>query len=325
MTRKSCAYKIIVTVLLLYMANLVDRANAESITSADITAKTIAAVPSCMHYKLEGACFWVDNWGIVSETPYVDQYLPDVVVSIFNKPGENPWLEMNDTIDQAGKAAEEKIVPLASGGDDVGYGQHSMTDVHEQSAYFKEAEVIGNPALAVIDTNPFMLTSAATTLMPYFQSMLDATMWRGFSPEAMPEKIVAEGQDMVRRVGTFPITWGGVFPIEGSTNAGNDAKAAAVIAQRAVNMLSLVVPLHIYNPLSNSCGQACSADSFHENDDHTQFQRIYPDPETTCEVFGKTLNYGDGLYKDTNGAYTWIVWRHYHGCVQGDGKYIGHT
>ena len=90
-------------------------------------------------------------------------------------------------------------------------------------------------------------------------------------------------------------------------------------------MLSLTIPLHVYQNLSNNCGSACSADGFHENDEHTQFQRIYPDPETSCEIFGKTLSYGNGLYKDTNGAYVWIVWRHYHGCVQGNGKYLGHT
>lgn len=325
MTKRENISRITVAALVLGLATISDKVHAGTITSVDITAKTLAAAPNCMHYKLEGACFWVDQWGFVSSTPYVDQYLPDVIVSVFDKPGDNPWLEMNDTIDQAGKVAEEKIVPIASGGDNAGYGQHSMADEHEQSVYFKEADVVGNPALAVIDTNPFMLSSAATSLLPYYQSMLDATLWRGFGLEAMPEKVAAAGQDMVRRIGTFPITWGGAFPIEGSTNAGNDAKAAAVIAQRAVNLLSLTVPLHIYNSLSNSCGEACNADDFHENDDHTQFQRIYPDPETTCEVFGKTLNYGDGLYKDTNGSYTWIVWRHYHGCVQGDGKYIGRT
>ncbi|MCD6047020.1 MAG: hypothetical protein K0S08_667 [Gammaproteobacteria bacterium] len=325
MTKKETIFRVTAAISLLGLAAIADRAHAGSITSADIIAKTMEAAPSCMHYKVEGACFWVDQWGFVSSTPYVDQYLPDVVVSVFNKPGDNPWLEISNTLDQAGKVAEEKIVPVASGGDSVGYEQHSMADEHEQSVYFKEADVVGNPALAVIDTNPFMLSSAATPLLPYFQSMLDATMWRGLTLGAMPEKVAAEGQDMIRRIGTFPITWGGAFPIEGSTNAGNDAKAAAVIAQRAVNLLSLVVPLHVYNPISNACGEACSADSFHENDDHTQFQRIYPDPETSCEVFGKSLNYGDGLYKDTNGAYVWVVWRHYHGCAQGDGKYLGHT
>ena len=115
---------------------------AGQITSVDIVAKTVEAVPNCMHYKVEGACFWVNHWGIVSSTPYVDQYLPDVVVSVFNKPGENPWIEMNDTIDQAGKVAESKIVETVSNGDSAGFGQHSMADEHEQSVYFKEAEAV---------------------------------------------------------------------------------------------------------------------------------------------------------------------------------------
>lgn len=313
-----------ITTSLLCFIGLSLQSNAVALTSAEIVAKTMEAVPNCMHYKVEGVCFWRDHWGLITSTLYVDQYLPDVIVSVFDKPGDNPWLEMNDTIDQVGKVAEEKIVETASGGDRVGYGQHSMADNHEQSVYFKEAEVIGNPALAVLDHWVF-ISSTATPLLPYFQSMVDAVMWRGFTPEAMPEKVAAMAQDMVRRIGVFPITWGGAFPIEGSINAENDAKAAAVIAQRAVNMLSLTVPLHIYKKLSNDCGSVCNADPFHENDEHTQFQRIYPDPETSCSIFGKTLNYGDGLYKDTHGAYTWIVWRHYHGCVQGEGKYIGRT
>ena len=218
-----------ITISLLCFVGLSLQLNAGALTSAEIAAKTIEAVPNCMHYKIEGACFWMDRWGLVTSTPYADQYLPDVIVSVFDKPGDNPWLEMNDTIDQVGKVTEGKIVGIASGGDHVGYGQHSMADSHEQSVYFKEAEVIGNPALVLFNHWTF-LSSTAIPLLPYFQSMLDAVMWRGFTPEAMPEKVAAMGQDMVRRIGAFPITWGGAFPIEGSINAGNDAKACRASA-----------------------------------------------------------------------------------------------
>ena len=301
---------------------------ASALTSADITADTLAAIPQCMHYKIVGECNWMGTSG-PNVTLYLDQYLPDVVVSVYNKPGENPWVEVNATIDQAGKTAEDKIVQTTAGGLSAGFGQHSMIDPNEQSVYFKEADVIGNPALAVFDHEIF-LPSTATPLFPYFQSMLDTLLWRGLTTASMPEKVMAVPQDIIRRVGTFPIKWGSVFPIEGTVHASNDAKAAAVIAQRAVNLLTMSpmehMPLHVFKGLDASCGELCDADAFHENDEHTQFQCIYPDPKNSCEVFGKTLNYGDeGLTKKTNGAYVWIVWRHYRGCVQGDGKYIGST
>ena len=45
--------------------------------------------------------------GAIITTPYVQHYLPDVVVSVFNQPDDNPWLEINATLDQA--AAEAQI------------------------------------------------------------------------------------------------------------------------------------------------------------------------------------------------------------------------
>lgn len=65
---------------------------------------------NCLHYQIKGVRYWLTDTGATVTTPYVSHYLPDVVVSVFNpltdKNGGNAWLEMNDTIDQAGKVAE---------------------------------------------------------------------------------------------------------------------------------------------------------------------------------------------------------------------------
>lgn len=298
----------------------------QALTTAEIAQATLSAVPNCLHYQVRGVCFWRDRWEITTTTPYVEHYLPDVVVSIFNKPGDNPWFELNNSIDQAASKIEDENVQVISQ-DNAGFGQHSLSNPHEQSVYFKEAEVIGNPGLTVLNTKT-LIKSTASPFQAYFQSMLDAPMWRVFLPQALPEKAAALGQDITRYVGQGPIRWGGVFPIEGKTLAGNEAKASAVIAQRAVNLLSLTIPGHIYQKLSNDCGKACHAEDFHEGDAHTQFQRIYPDTQTTCEVFGQekeALSYGNDIEQYTQGAYVWVVWRYYHGCVQGSGKYLGHS
>ena len=94
------------------------------ITSANIMQDTMSAVPNCLHYQVVGACYWLSQYGTVSSTPYVKHYLPDVVVSVFNKPGDNAWQEMNDTVDQAGKNAEEQIVSSITNDDEIGRAQN---------------------------------------------------------------------------------------------------------------------------------------------------------------------------------------------------------
>jgi hypothetical protein len=74
----------------------------------------------------------------INTTPYVEHYLPDVVISVFNKAGDNPWNEANLGFDQADKIAQDNIVSSLTGLDS-GSGQHSFSANHEQNVFFKEA------------------------------------------------------------------------------------------------------------------------------------------------------------------------------------------
>ena len=85
----------------------------------------------------------------------------------------------------------------------------------------------------MLPTTPALLPSVAIPLIPYFQSMLDSTLWRGFPPLALPEQAYAYGADITHYVGSGATSGVALIPYEGKTFAGNDAKAAAVIAQRA--------------------------------------------------------------------------------------------
>lgn len=297
------------------------------INSASITADTITALPSCVHYKVRGLCYWAGVNGI-NTTPYIEQYLPDLVVTVFNKPGDNPWFEINHSVDLAGSAAEKQIISSLTG-ITAGEGQESFSDNHEQNTFFKEADVIGNPALAVLPNTGF-LSSTATPLIPYYQSMLDASSWRGLPQTKTPlmEEAYAMVADVTHHIGTFPIDWGGIYPHEGKITSSNDAKAAAVIAQRATDLITSSNPViigHIYKPLSNSCGEECKAAPIQENSSKTQYQAIYPVEENRCDYFGKTISYGNDIEAKSKGAYVWVVWRFYQGCADGDGKYIGKT
>ncbi len=303
---------------------------AGSITSAQISADSIAAAAQCSHYRVVGACFWANQAGQVSSTPYIEEYLPDMVVTVFNKPGDDPWFEINDTLDQAGKIAESNLVPLASGGFQAGFGQHSFSDEHEQNVFFKEADVIGNPGVSLFP-QPMNLPAQGQPLIPYYQSMLDTVMWRGLGHELSYAAEIASALT-ISPIGNGLIDWGSVYPLEGKIGTSNDSKAAAVLALRAAiladytNSDPTFIAGHVYQKISDRCGLHCKVSPVKANSDKTQFQLIYPIEETgknTCEVFGKTVTYGQSMETKTNGAYAWIVWRYYQGCRDGDGRFIG--
>jgi integrating conjugative element protein (TIGR03756 family) len=303
---------------------------ANSTNTVAITAGTLAALPNCLHYQVKGVCYW-NSAGITITTPYVAHYLPDLVVSVFNPPedknGGNAWFEINATLDQAGEIAEKEIIPgLAHA--PAGGGQHGFENPLQQNVYFKEVDIIGNPALSVLPGTPTLLSSAASSLTPYFQSMLDSALWRGFPPEADAEQVSAITTDVTHYIGSNAgaINWGGAYPFEGKVETTNDAKAAAVIAQRASILLTAKNSwAHIYHSLPTQCGEECNAAVIQEDDNNTQFQLVYPIQQTTCQVFGKTSTYGEDFEQSSNGNYIWVLWRRYEGCIPGAGIYLGKT
>jgi integrating conjugative element protein (TIGR03756 family) len=316
------------TLLIMWLVTNLAWAN---LNSATIIEATITAIPKCLHYRYRGFCTWYSPYTGFSYTPYVEHYLPDLVVTVFNKPGDDPWMEVNQTLDAAGSKAQETIVSQLSGFN-VGSGQHSDSNVHERNVFFKEVDVIGNPALSVISgfVPEYVLNSVAAPLMPYYQSMLDSAAWRGFPqiPTNIAEEKYASIADLVRHVGTpLPlIDWGGVLPHEGKVATTNDAKAAAVIAQRASDLTTAsLLYAHIRQPLSTVCGRECTAAAIQENSKDTEFQMVYPKEEDTCDYFGKTISYGNDAEQQAQGAYTWILWRFYQGCEDGAGTFVSKT
>jgi integrating conjugative element protein (TIGR03756 family) len=295
-----------------------------SIHSGTIVADTLEALPNCLHYQIPTHfCLWISKWGEINTTPIVSHYLPDLVISIFNKSHDNPWLEINKILDSVGQPIQQGIVKGVTGFN-AGSGNHSFQDQHEQGVIFKEADVIGNPMLAMIPAHG-LLPSTATPWWPYFQSMSDSLLWRGLPPAALAEEGLALGLNVVHHVGTGMTNYGGVYPHEGKVVGDNDVKASSVIAQRAGDLVTSQKGLgHIYKYLSSSCGQHCSAAPIQENSKETYFQMIYPVIQNDCHILGDNESYSSDML-NSEGAYIWIVWRHYKGCADGDGEYLGRT
>ncbi len=308
--------------LFLFVLIATTTVQADSIHSATIIKSTFKALPNCIHYRFTPhVCLWINEWGKVNTTPIVNHYLPDLVVSVFAKPQDNPWIEINKIIDTAGKPIQQDIVRGVTGLK-VGSGNHSLQDQHEQNVIFKEADVIGNPALFLIPKHG-LLPSTAKPWAPYFQSMTDSLLWRGLPPAALPEEGMALGFNVMHHIGIGLTNWGGVYPHEGKVLSDNDVKASAVIAARAADLVTSHYPLgHVYQKLSTSCGKHCDAAVIQENSNETYFQMVYPIEQTDCHVLGDNKSYNATMLNN-KGAYVWVVWRHYEGCANGDGHYIG--
>jgi len=274
---------------------------------------------NCLRYQPSmQACLWLSPLGVRSVTPLLDHYLPDLVVIVYRNHDDNPWDEAKMILDQSSHAIQKQFIP------NVGSGNHSLL-IEDQQIIFKESDVIGNPALMIFkeQSSQILLKSTATALKPYYQSMLDSALWRGFMPEALFEETAAVGLNFSHHIGTGINDWGGIYPHEGTVIGTDDLKASMVIAQRAADILTnSQVFGHLHQELPTSCGKHCHAARIKENSDDTLFQMIYPISQTECVPLGSNKSYSEKML-NAKGSYAWIVWRHYQGCPDGGGEFLG--
>ncbi len=304
-------------------------AKDSTINSIGITNATLSGISDCMKYHVVGICFWLRCSSVechLEKTLKLDHYLPDTVISVFTKPTNNPWFFANKTLDPlAYKAGQAELQHFE--GFNLGYGDENDESKRDLNNRFHEVDIIGNPALAVLSGDNYLLASAATPYMPYYSSLLDAQAWRfpgleRFYPGSMIPGLHDVGMLIIH-------DWGSVYPRNGFVNQPDDAKAAAVNALRASTIITQIAQPHLYSPLSNSCGTACSAAPVKENSKLSQYQMIYPKIETKCTVFGKSditsqHPWETDASEKGDDRYVWVLWRHYHGCIQDNGaEYLG--
>lgn len=298
------------------------------LSTLDVVQNTLQALPNCFRYKIVGLCFWlkcVGSFCSINTTPKVDHYLPDAVVSVFQKQNSNPWDYANNMIDKVafpfGNSAIKHALDV-----DIGYGNKSASTVHDGDTLAKEADLIGNPALKFFSNfRQYVLPSQATPFIPYYISFIDSYMWRSPLYETLlyPHTLIPG----VHIVGSLMNNWGSVYPRTGMLMQPQDTKAAAVMAQRAADIATRSMQPHVYNPLIGPCGSHCEINEVTENDDHSEWQMIFPAVEKNCKVFGEndlsSKPWGSDNAQKGNGNYAWALWRRYHGCIEGEGKYIG--
>jgi len=282
--------------------------SALALTTATIAGSTLS--PDCLSYRVRGICYWLrcTLYSCSVETSVkVAHYVPDAVVSSYTNTGENPWLEMRSL-----------SPPNASA---QGGGDGTTNEEHENNlAKFKNADVIGHPGAMVfnrfVSQWGYACAGAGTAFRPYLLSTLDTLAWRHNLPESLyPEALIPGMREIGTRWGLN--LWGNVYPRGGFLHQVDDYKAAAVVAQRAGDIVTRRGQAHVYQPLlANARAGYWPAGALRESDATTgKWQALTPTLKTTCATFP----HREYRVQAQRGDYAWTLWRPY-ACCQRQGQ-----
>lgn len=300
-----------------------------TISTTGIVTQTTSGALACMQWMPIGVCFWLlcSTYSCEVKTSIkVGHYNPDLVVSVYNELGENPWGDMRSVLGAAQKTAASGLlgslmnVPVDSAGNRT---EGSPEGQDHKNLLYRETDAIGHPLSSlknVVAGTGLLCESETTAFFPYYQSGLDAFVWRYGVPEMFYPASLIPG---LREVGTWPLqTWGGVYPRTGWTTQAEEPKAAAINAQRAGDIVTRTRQAHLYIPITGSLASGLKVwppGPLNEKDPSTgTWQMLVPKPESTCGVFGEndlaTISGWGGGKVDPEGDYVWNLWRPYKCC-----------
>ncbi len=271
--------------------------------------------PDCLAYRVVGICYWLlcTPFGCSIETSVkVKHYVPDAVVSAYSNTGRNPWTDVS--------FMSAPIAGAQAGGDGTTNQQHE-----DNLAKFKNADVIGHPGTALFSQfaggSGYVCPGAGQPFTPYLLSTFDTLAWRYDIPEvAYPESLTPG----LREIGSRSASnlWGSVYPRGGFLHQADDFKAAAVVTERAGDIVTRPGQLHVYQPLlATAYPGYWPAGPLIESDSSTgKWQALAPTLSDSCAVFPDTaLTHPQAR----DGGYVWALWRPYSCCESEGDTFLG--
>ena len=305
--------------LILFSLNLI----ASEMNSFNIGLETAKSYPEYMQYKVLGICTWIKKRSFprppsIVITPEVDYFAPDLVVTVFNKVGDNPWSEAN-FLDKASHAGIESFVENKYG---VKLGNTDIRDRFDRVSGVaikrKIVDVIGHPNMLLNVPIPILLVPDTIPFFPYYQSEADVLNTFGaIEKVTRPMETLSVFNNFI---GTMNNHWSFMFPREMSAIIHNDYKAALVFAARAAHIVTNRNTGHVVKSTANSCGVNCRVSNvfFNPDEKYIKWQEIYP--KNRHIKLGENdlglASMGNADYQKGGGNYIFVIWRRYQGCVQ---------
>lgn len=269
----------------------------------------------CLQWRVSGVCFWMTctPFGCYFDTSVrVTHFIPEAVVTSYSS--TSPWDVMGEGVNGV-----------------LSTGDTEKTVADAGHLRFKNVDVVGSPALRMFNelgrSSDYFCVSDATAYFPYFRSSLDKTGWHQGLPEIFyPQSYggsridnADNNSDINQLTNTDYAYWGSLYPRQGFLVQQDDPKAAAVMAQRAADIVTQDGQPHIYWPLPGpdaDCGdKKCWPPGHAEIKDpktHT-WQMLYPRQENSCTLFGVSGDWSQGLNEQQE-QYAWHLWRPWSCC-----------
>ncbi len=206
----------------------------------------------------------------------INHNLPDLVVTSFEEPGKTPWDEIRETYGDWAVDIQNSSTIRGEFDDHVLTGaehENKLVSRHGNSTVrnnrFHEVNIVGSPAPEIIrDTmkygvpavlgNQYICESNVSKYKPYFMSEADAIAWR------KPELEIDQSWQVpgLREIGSKSVsnplgnTWGKVIPRTGFVLQTEPSKAAAVTAQRGIDIVTQKNQIpHVYQSYGTSDGE----------------------------------------------------------------------
>lgn len=284
-----------------------------SISTVQISQSALST--SCTEYKIVGTCFWLFcSYGCKVRTSVkVKHYIPDVVMSAYGQPFQNPWQEVNTITSQSSGLTGSQV---QGGGDTNNRQANNRTKIR-----FKDVQAIGHPGGAIfsqmLSGMGYYCKNGVTPMFPYFISELDFIAWRLALVESLYPEALVPGVREVGNQGNGNM-WGNIYPRSGTVTQNDDFKAAAVAVQRGADVLTNSQSFHISQNYTKS-----KSDGFwppapvKENTNNHKWQLLAPNLSMSCGTFPRLNDMAS-----VDGAYVYALWRPYKCCKKRGQKFL---
>lgn len=293
-------------ILIITMPPLADSATKTQINSLNIIQSVQS--PTCTEYKIAGKCFWLFcTYGgcKVRSSVKVKHYIPDVVISAYSQPFQNPWTEANTITSLSSSLVGSEV---QGGGDTNNRQANNRTKIR-----FKDVQAIGHPGGSLysemLSGMGYYCKNGVTAMYPYYISELDFLSWRNVLIESVyPEAMIPGMREIGNQLSGN--MWGNIYPRSGAVTQNDDFKAAAVAVQRGADILTNNISFHISQNYTKSKSQGFWPPTpVRENTKNHKWQLLAPKMNMTCKTF-PTLN----DLASFDGGYVFALWRPYQCC-----------
>lgn len=295
-------------------------------STPQIAVRVLKKLTKNSHLRVIGSCMWLERNVPPKLTPgpAVSQFVPDLIVTVSNNPGENPWIEANTLYENKAALTTYKSLFTTALNLPLGFGDGSgqLASQHLNEDRTRVVSVIGSPS-AVYQIKGITHKPETTFMKLYYSSLADAVNERTELGEVA--YMATHPQLLINHdIGSSSYFWGHELPRLMRVTQPSRYRASVVAAMHAADIVTNE-GMHLKVPTTNSCGPHCVVANvvFDPRQKQVIWQEVYPKNRNI--IPGAPSDEGIDDEEKGNGNYVFVVWRKYKGCVTQSGKLLWGT